>query len=60
MDGRVGIRGGNLCFVTTSGFLKLRKLSGAKFRHGRGMDTSNRDNFVSRMTSIQHRKNLVL
>ena len=60
MDGRVDIRGGNLCFVTTSGFLKLRKLSEAKFRHGRGMNTINRDNIVSRMTSIKHRKNLVL
>jgi len=59
MDGRVGIRGGNLCLATTSGFFKLRMLSGAKSRHGRGMDTSSRDNIVSRMTSINHRKNLV-
>ena len=40
--------------------MKLRTLFGVKSEDGRGMNTSNRANGVSRMASIKHRENTVL
>jgi hypothetical protein len=60
MNIMVNVIGGKLGWAATSGLLQLRMLFGAKSRDGRGMDTSNRCNGVSRVASIKHRKNGVL
>jgi hypothetical protein len=40
--------------MTTRGLLELRMLFEAKSEDGRGMNTSDRGNRVSRMASIRH------
>jgi len=40
--------------------VKLKTLFGAEFRDGRGMNTSNKANRVSRMASIKHGEDMIL
>jgi hypothetical protein len=46
--------------MTIRGLLELRMLFGVKSEDGRGMNTSDRGNRVSRMASIKHSEDFVL
>jgi hypothetical protein len=54
VDSMANIGWGKLCWMTIRGLLELRMLFKVKSEDGRGMNTSDRGNRVSRMASIRH------
>jgi hypothetical protein len=60
MDSMANIGWGKLCWTTIRGRLELKTLFRVKSGDGRGMNTGDRGNRVSRMASIKHGKNSVL
>jgi hypothetical protein len=60
VDSMANIGWGKLCWMTTRGLLELRMLFGAKSGDGRGMNTGDRGNRVSRTASIKHDEDSVL